>query len=206
MDHAVSAIIPIRPEEVEHHTLIKQLVRYTPIKELIVSTSCKKQCSDERYPENVKIVLGSSGRAKQLNEAAKSATSPYLWFLHADTRINEETFPSLIRSIEKNKNSLHYFNLKFQKSSLLSPIVLNEIGAYARSHLLKLPFGDQGLCIAKDIFKKIGAFDESLKIAEDLNFVLRAKKLGVMPQCTDCLLYTSPSPRDATLSRMPSSA
>ena len=25
-------------------------------------------------------------------------------------------------------------------------------------------------------------------------------------QCPDCLLYTSPSPRDATLSRMPSSA
>ena len=25
-------------------------------------------------------------------------------------------------------------------------------------------------------------------------------------QCQDCLLYTSPSPRDATLSRMPSSA
>ena len=26
------------------------------------------------------------------------------------------------------------------------------------------------------------------------------------PECTNCLLYTSPSPRDATLSRMPSSA
>ena len=26
------------------------------------------------------------------------------------------------------------------------------------------------------------------------------------PWCYDCLLYTSPSPRDATLSRMPSSA
>ena len=25
-------------------------------------------------------------------------------------------------------------------------------------------------------------------------------------ECTNCLLYTSPSPRDATLSRMPSSA
>ena len=25
-------------------------------------------------------------------------------------------------------------------------------------------------------------------------------------ECNDCLLYTSPSPRDATLSRMPSSA
>ena len=28
----------------------------------------------------------------------------------------------------------------------------------------------------------------------------------VFALCSDCLLYTSPSPRDATLSRMPSSA
>eukprot|EP00657_Telonema_sp_P-1_P011152 TRINITY_DN6012_c0_g1_i1.p1 TRINITY_DN6012_c0_g1~~TRINITY_DN6012_c0_g1_i1.p1 ORF type:complete len:102 (+),score=32.42 TRINITY_DN6012_c0_g1_i1:134-439(+) len=27
-----------------------------------------------------------------------------------------------------------------------------------------------------------------------------------LPQCTNCLLYTSPSPRDRTRSRMPSSA
>ena len=30
--------------------------------------------------------------------------------------------------------------------------------------------------------------------------------LVVVDQVVDCLLYTSPSPRDATLSRMPSSA
>ena len=29
---------------------------------------------------------------------------------------------------------------------------------------------------------------------------------GLSAQCCNCLLYTSPSPRDATLSRMPSSA
>ena len=29
---------------------------------------------------------------------------------------------------------------------------------------------------------------------------------GVMDEIMSCLLYTSPSPRDATLSRMPSSA
>ena len=29
---------------------------------------------------------------------------------------------------------------------------------------------------------------------------------GTVPQVDACLLYTSPSPRDATLSRMPSSA
>ena len=30
--------------------------------------------------------------------------------------------------------------------------------------------------------------------------------IPAVPECTGCLLYTSPSPRDATLSRMPSSA
>ena len=32
------------------------------------------------------------------------------------------------------------------------------------------------------------------------------KKISPSSLCKDCLLYTSPSPRDATLSRMPSSA
>ena len=31
-------------------------------------------------------------------------------------------------------------------------------------------------------------------------------QIPLRPELTDCLLYTSPSPRDATLSRMPSSA
>ena len=33
-----------------------------------------------------------------------------------------------------------------------------------------------------------------------------AREIRDSGQSTDCLLYTSPSPRDATLSRMPSSA
>ena len=38
-------------------------------------------------------------------------------------------------------------------------------------------------------------------------YIHAGNKLGVMVELNcDCLLYTSPSPRDATLSRMPSSA
>ena len=41
---------------------------------------------------------------------------------------------------------------------------------------------------------------------ENINFQSLAKKFGTPAYCYSCLLYTSPSPRDRTRSRMPSSA
>ena len=48
------------------------------------------------------------------------------------------------------------------------------------------------------------AIDEVLSYAEESS--VRKKVRTSIGQACDCLLYTSPSPRDATLSRMPSSA
>ena len=45
---------------------------------------------------------------------------------------------------------------------------------------------------------------EGYQLIGTLGSKLSHKKFGLM--ALDCLLYTSPSPRDATLSRMPSSA
>ena len=47
----------------------------------------------------------------------------------------------------------------------------------------------------------------ALKSIQDKNIALdRKKNLLVVTKFPDCLLYTSPSPRDRTRSRMPSSA
>ena len=45
-----------------------------------------------------------------------------------------------------------------------------------------------------------------IRAAKAVNEVRKAPVFGVDAQLQTCLLYTSPSPRDATLSRMPSSA
>ena len=40
----------------------------------------------------------------------------------------------------------------------------------------------------------------------NMDVLEQADMESILPQVMNCLLYTSPSPRDATLSRMPSSA
>ena len=50
---------------------------------------------------------------------------------------------------------------------------------------------------ARDLTEALG------EVAQGRAFLLQA---GDCAESFDCLLYTSPSPRDATLSRMPSSA
>ena len=53
-------------------------------------------------------------------------------------------------------------------------------------------------------WRGVGA-QPSETVASIIKRALRAEK-GLDPKVKNCLLYTSPSPRDATLSRMPSSA
>ena len=76
---------------------------------------------------------------------------------------------------------------------------------------LKLSYGDT---IKVDTSKfeslevpKLKKWEYPLEVIyEDDDFAIINKPFGVISHPTTCLLYTSPSPRDNTLSRMPSSA
>ena len=61
-----------------------------------------------------------------------------------------------------------------------------------------------------DISKVDGAMDEMIKKANGKRTIpqifFNDQHIGGYDEVRACLLYTSPSPRDATLSRMPSSA
>ena len=50
------------------------------------------------------------------------------------------------------------------------------------------------------------SFKNWMKDAANILFDDSKNDLRALPKTVSCLLYTSPSPRDATLSRMPSSA
>ena len=123
------------------------------------------------------IIISKKTRAISLNEGARKTTSDYILFLHADSKIEDDTIENLINYIKaRNVDGMYYFSLKFDNGKILR---LNSIGANLRSLWFSLPYGDQGFCISRKLFMKTGGFPENVNYGEDLYFVLKLKKMGI---------------------------
>lgn len=180
----VAVVIPVAPHDDSWSTLIDDLKEFPgPI--LIVSP--------EKAPlslsNKVAWIVSSKGRAVQLNAGAKAAQTEYLWFLHADSRLTPNVFPALETSLNRSPEGLHYFNLRFVDGSALMRI--NECGLWIRSHVLGMPFGDQGFAIAKRNCDRLGGFDEWALFGEDHLFVWKARQRGIPVCCAGATLGTS---------------
>ncbi len=126
---------------------------------------------------HIPIIISKKTRAISLNEGARKTTSDYILFLHADSKIEDDTIENLINYIKaRNVDGMYYFSLKFDNGKILR---LNSIGANLRSLWFSLPYGDQGFCISRKLFMKTGGFPENVNYGEDLYFVLKLKHIGI---------------------------
>jgi glycosyltransferase A (GT-A) superfamily protein (DUF2064 family) len=165
----LSVVVPLGPGETAWPRLLNDLNLYLPNAEVVWSST-----EALNIPRG-KIVIGPAGRGRQLNLGAHSSTGDFIWFLHADSQISEQTTRFLIQSLKTDARALHYFGLR------LGPglVRLNSLGANFRSLFLKMPFGDQGFCLARDLFHKVGHFREDVPYGEDHIFTwnCRQKKI-----------------------------
>jgi len=162
----VSIIIPVAPGETAHERLLGDLGYL-----------------------NTEIIITSEGsRAKSLNAGAAKANNSFLWFLHADSHVSAENLVDLEQALARRSNALHYFDLAYEEGGLAA---LNAMGANIRSRLLGLPYGDQGFCISKILFDKIGGYPEDLPYGEDLLFIRQAKRKGIRLNRISSKLTTS---------------
>ena len=150
----ISIIIPIAPDETSHERLLGDL-------------------SDV----NAEIIVTCEGsRAKSLNVGVSKASNPFLWCLHADSRVSEKNLVYVEHALARHPNALHYFDLAYEEGGLTT---LNAWGANIRSRLWGLPYGDQGFCLSKTLFETIGGYPENVPYGEDLLFICQAKRKGI---------------------------
>lgn len=135
-------------------------------------------------------LLSPPGRALQQNAGAAAATGRYLWFVHADSVLGPDTLPVLAKWIERDEQALAYFDLRFLHDGP-ALMRLNTTGAWFRSRVFGLPFGDQGLVLPRALFQALGRFDTSLAVGEDHALVWQARRAGVPLRPLRAPLYTS---------------
>ncbi len=119
-------------------------------------------------------LIGQSGRGRQMNAGVSVATADWLLFLHADSRLGDESqLQAALEFIQRHQQqeasdaSAGHFPLRFD-----SPDGGDGFGLYfyeAKTHLGRPGCinGDQGLLLTKSFFSRVGPFREDLPIMED---------------------------------------
>jgi hypothetical protein len=192
----VSVIIPLAHREGSWRALVGDLAPISHDAEVLLVATEPNPGDLERLTSECGLcarlvwVESSPGRARQMNLGAAQATRRFAWFLHADSRLSPEALIALERSVGAHPEALHYFDLRFLKDApALMP--LNAAGVWFRSHVLGLPFGDQGLCLRRDLFESLGRFDEQAAYGEDHLLVWAARRAGVPLRCCGAAISTS---------------
>ncbi len=198
MSRVLSVIVPIGPADTAWRALLPQLAALPPGAQLRL-VACHAEDADqsaldtaEGLPPDRAWLLAARGRARQMNAGARATQGGVLWFLHADSRFGDpaSALSALQRTLAREPGALGYFDLRFAGDGPAAT-ALNTVGTWIRSRLLGLPFGDQGLFMARATFDRLGGFDESLDAAEDHELVWRARRAGVPLRAAGAGIRTS---------------
>lgn len=193
----ISIVIPVAPGDGSWTGLAADLAALRVGSEIILAGPkpppkhlLPKALTREKEFRRVSWVRTRPGRACQMNQAVRHVRGPYVWFLHADSRISASCAHHLALAVEKHPADLLYFDLKFHDAK--NPLMrINEFGVKVRSRLLKMPFGDQGFCISRALFEKVGGFDEAAAYGEDHLFVWKCQRERIGLWCVDAAIETS---------------
>lgn len=181
----ISIIVPLYPGESEWVGLARDVRDLsTPLELIFVGPNAPQtslavgEWNGSGEGRRFSWVRAPLGRARQLNCGARAAKGKFLWFLHADSRLDFDTFAALEHALEKQPEVLHYFDLGFLPDAP-SLMKVTAAAALLRSRLLRLPCGEQGFCVERQVFWRAGGFDESLRYGEDHRFVWQAMRVDI---------------------------
>lgn len=174
----ISVIIPALNEEHNIQACIENIKSEEFRCEIIVadggSTDGTVELA-EKY-DGVKVIRTGKGRGVQMNKGASYAAGEILLFLHADTKL-EGGWGSEIMSLLNNAKSLIGGAFTFKIDNPEIQFRLIEQWVKFRSSIFRLPYGDQGIFVRSNAFKKLGGY-KNIPLMEDVDFVERMKKAG----------------------------
>jgi len=183
----LAVVVPVAPGDEAWTALLSDLEALPPEAEVVLA--CAAQPGSP-VPPRARLLLAPRGRAPQMNAGAHATTRPFLWFLHADSRLTPGALQALDHSLASAPDALHHFDLAFLDDG--PPLMwLNRVGARVRSRWGGMPFGDQGFCLRREVWERLGGFRTDAAYGEDHLLVWKARQSGVALRPVGATLLTS---------------
>lgn len=127
----------------------------------------------EKYSEVQLVRCNAKGRASQMNQAAKLASSDILYFVHADT-IPTKTWESDIKKAISKGHELGGFRFKFDSNK---PLLCFNSWA-TRFNILSFRGGDQSIFISNTLFKLVNGYSD-MEIMEEYDLIKKCRAEGI---------------------------
>ncbi len=171
----VSVIIPTYNESTVLSETLTRLKAHQPFEIIVGDGGSEDDTAEIARRHAVPVVPSPRGRAAQMNAAAGEATGDLLWFLHADSHVDEQGYRKMTEAMSNPRTLGGAFSLRID-SPQPALRTISRLAAW-RSRYLNLVYGDQGIFVRRDVFRELGGFSP-LPICEDLEFFRRLKKRG----------------------------
>ncbi|MGK0217350.1 MAG: rSAM/selenodomain-associated transferase 2 [Planctomycetota bacterium] len=172
---SIAVIVPVLDDAEPLESCLTDLAQATKPLEVHVVDGGQCQRSQElAAAHGVNYHRSAPGRGPQQNLAAAAAVSPWLWFLHADTRLPREAIDALQAHCATAAPGWGCFRQHIAHPHWSMRII--EAGANLRARL-GLPYGDQGIFAHRDCFRTAGGFPNE-PFLEDLALAKSLRKQG----------------------------
>ncbi len=172
---SLAVIIPALNEEEVLAATLAQVHRW-PAEEVIVADGASTDDTAAVARRlGATVVKAPRGRARQMNAGARQARADILFFLHADS-LPPPDYPNRIRAALRQPGTIAgAFSLAIasrgRRYRMLETLVR------LRCRILALPYGDQGLFLQAETFRRSGCFPD-VPFLEDLIYVRHLKRRG----------------------------
>lgn len=190
----ITVIIPTLNEGQYLPKLLESLKKQTFSDfEIIVADSSSKDDTPKIAKKyGAKVIEGGKNPAAGRNNGAKFARGHFLYFFDADVKLPKNFLEKSYDEIEKRYLDLATCEFKPLSNLKIDKIMHNFVNLYTKINQFSDPHA-AGFCIfvSRRLFERVGGFDESLKMAEDHDFVKRASAFRPLRVLESSKIYVS---------------
>jgi rSAM/selenodomain-associated transferase 2 len=159
------------------------------------STDATRQIAEKA---GARVIESPPGRGVQLRAGCAAASGDWLLVLHADTRLGPGWEAAAQEHMARAADRAGYFRLAFDDPSAVAR--LWERGVRWRAEVLHLPYGDQGLLIARSLYEAVGGFP-AWPLMEDVDMVRRLGAERLAPLTATAITSADKYRRDGWMRR-----